>query len=177
MNRSGSLRVQSSSKRWQWGLHACVIIHTILPSCRVILWIELGGKSKWLPFSFGYHDVMHTASIDFVRKGGGWDPVCLKNERLEQYTQLHKCCSQGLRICKKYSQRYPMQRSRYQANCSAECERERKLKRKCFWRSLNLRQRTERNRKQEQTSRKWKVTQNRKCFEIWFTIRTKAMIH
>ena len=38
-----------------------VIIHTILPSNPVILWIELGGRPKWLPLNFGYHDVMHTA--------------------------------------------------------------------------------------------------------------------
>ena len=29
----------------------------------IILCIELGGKPKWLPLNFGYHDVMHTVSI------------------------------------------------------------------------------------------------------------------
>ena len=29
----------------------------------VILWISLGGKPKWLPLKFGYHDVMHTSPI------------------------------------------------------------------------------------------------------------------
>ena len=27
------------------------------------LWIELGGKQKWLPLNFGYNDVMRTAPI------------------------------------------------------------------------------------------------------------------
>ena len=30
----------------------------------VILWILLGGKSKWLPLNFGFNDVMRTAPID-----------------------------------------------------------------------------------------------------------------
>ena len=29
----------------------------------VILRIQLGGKPKWLPLKFGYHDVMHTGPI------------------------------------------------------------------------------------------------------------------
>ena len=29
----------------------------------VILWISLGGKPKWLPLKFGYHDVMRTRPI------------------------------------------------------------------------------------------------------------------
>ena len=40
-----------------------VIVHTILPPSPVILWKELGGKPKWLPLKFGYHDVMHTNPI------------------------------------------------------------------------------------------------------------------
>ena len=40
-----------------------VIVHTILPPSQVILWIELGGKSKWLPLNFGYNDVMRTAPM------------------------------------------------------------------------------------------------------------------
>ena len=45
------------------GLCAFVNVRTILPPSPVILWIELGGKPKWLPLSFGYHDVMRTAPI------------------------------------------------------------------------------------------------------------------
>ena len=44
-----------------------VIVHTNLPPSPVILWIELGGKPKWLPLNFGYHDVMRTGLI-------GWPP-------------------------------------------------------------------------------------------------------
>ena len=40
-----------------------VIVHTILGGSPVILWISLGGKPKWLPLKFGYHDVMHTSPI------------------------------------------------------------------------------------------------------------------
>ena len=29
----------------------------------VILWILLGGTTKWLPLNFGFNDVMHTAPI------------------------------------------------------------------------------------------------------------------
>ena len=47
----------------QWGLCQFVIIHTNLLPSPVILWIELGGKPKWLPMDFEYHDVMHTAPI------------------------------------------------------------------------------------------------------------------
>ena len=35
----------------EWGLFAYVIVHTILPPSPVILWIELGGKPKWLPLN------------------------------------------------------------------------------------------------------------------------------
>ena len=48
---------------WQWGLSAKVIVHTILPPSPAVLWIELGGRSKWLPSNFWYHDVMCTAPI------------------------------------------------------------------------------------------------------------------
>ena len=47
----------------QWGLCKYVIVHTILGGSPVILWISLGGKPKWLPLKFGYHDVMHTSPI------------------------------------------------------------------------------------------------------------------
>ena len=39
-----------------WGLCTYVIVHTVLPPSPVILRIELGGKPKWLPLNFGYHD-------------------------------------------------------------------------------------------------------------------------
>ena len=48
----------------EWGLNAYVIIHSISPPSPVILLIELGGKPKWLPLNFGYHDVMRTGPID-----------------------------------------------------------------------------------------------------------------
>ena len=47
----------------EWGLCEYDIVHTILSSSPVILWIELGGNPKWLPLNSGYHDVMHTRPI------------------------------------------------------------------------------------------------------------------
>ena len=47
----------------EWGLCEYVIVHTILGGSPVILWISLGGKTKWLPLKFGYHDVMRTSPI------------------------------------------------------------------------------------------------------------------
>ena len=47
----------------EWGLCEYVIVHTILGGSPVILWISLGGKPKWLPLKFGYHDVMPTSPI------------------------------------------------------------------------------------------------------------------
>ena len=47
----------------QWGLCEYVIVHTALGGSPVILWISLGGKPKWLPLKFGYHDVMRTSPI------------------------------------------------------------------------------------------------------------------
>ena len=44
----------------QWGLCANVKVHSKFPPSLVILWIELGGKPKWLPLNFGYHGVMRT---------------------------------------------------------------------------------------------------------------------
>ena len=46
--------------RLRWGLCENVIVHTILVGSPVILGISLGGKPKWLPLKFGYHDVMRT---------------------------------------------------------------------------------------------------------------------
>ena len=40
-----------------------VIVHTIFGGSPVILWFSLGGKPKWLPLKFGYHDVMRTSPI------------------------------------------------------------------------------------------------------------------
>ena len=50
----------------QWGLCEYVIVLTILGGSPVILWISLGGKPKWLPLKFGYHDVMRTSPIFLV---------------------------------------------------------------------------------------------------------------
>ena len=47
----------------EWGLCQYVTVHTILPPSPVILWVELGGKPKWLPLNFEYHDVMCTSVI------------------------------------------------------------------------------------------------------------------
>ena len=33
--------------------HTSCIVHTKLPPSPAILWIELGGKPKWLPINFG----------------------------------------------------------------------------------------------------------------------------
>ena len=43
---------------FEWGLCEHVIVHTNLPPSQVILWIELGGKPKWLPLKFECHDKM-----------------------------------------------------------------------------------------------------------------------
>ena len=50
-------------------LYEYVIVHTKLPPSPVILQIELGGKTKWLPLSFGYHDVMLKNMEEYV---WGW---------------------------------------------------------------------------------------------------------
>ena len=52
-------------KRVYWGLCVYVIVHTIWPPSPVILWIELGGKPKWLPLSFGCHGFKRTGPIRF----------------------------------------------------------------------------------------------------------------
>ena len=51
-NETGSVRIRHSSSH-DFATHAS----------RVILWIELGGKPKWLPLNSGYHDVMCTIPI------------------------------------------------------------------------------------------------------------------
>ena len=60
---SESLYLSKLSQHNQWGLCEYVIVHTILGGSPVILWISLGGKPKWLPLKFGYHDVMRTSPI------------------------------------------------------------------------------------------------------------------
>ena len=52
-----------SPEEVKWGLCEYVIVHTILGGSPVILWISLGGKPKWLPLKFGYHDVIRTSPI------------------------------------------------------------------------------------------------------------------
>ena len=49
--------VQVNTRR-EWGSCEYVIVHTMLPPSAVILWIEVGGKPKWLPMNFGHHDVI-----------------------------------------------------------------------------------------------------------------------
>ena len=65
---------RSSLKRsimWmpRWVLCEYIIVHTILGGSPVILWISLGGKPKWLPLKFGYHDVMRTSPIGVACTG------------------------------------------------------------------------------------------------------------
>ena len=43
-----TLLLSTVELKHSWGLCAYVIVHTILPPSPVILWIELGGKPKWL---------------------------------------------------------------------------------------------------------------------------------
>ena len=70
-----------SVNRWRviltgkWDLCEYVIVHTIWGGSPVILWISLGGKPKWLPLHFGYHDVMRTSPIGPVRITS-WYPKC-----------------------------------------------------------------------------------------------------
>ena len=42
--------------------------HHFATGSPVILWIQLGGKPKWLPLKFGYHDVMRTSSIVHLQR-------------------------------------------------------------------------------------------------------------
>ena len=45
------------------GLCEYVIVRTSLGGSPISQWISLGGKPKWLPLKFWYHDVMSTSSI------------------------------------------------------------------------------------------------------------------
>ena len=47
----------------KWSLCEYVIFHTIVRHGQNILWVDLGGKPKWLPLNSGYHDRMSTSSI------------------------------------------------------------------------------------------------------------------
>ena len=57
----------------KWGLCEYVIVHTILGGSPVIVWISLGGKPKWLPLKFGYHDVMCTSPIGSLTSPNAWN--------------------------------------------------------------------------------------------------------
>ena len=59
----GRVKGLISSSHPTMGQCEYVIVHTILGGSPVILWISLGGKPKWLPLKFGYHDVMRTSPI------------------------------------------------------------------------------------------------------------------
>ena len=54
----------------QWSPGEYVVVHTILrmPPSPVS---ELGGKPKWLPLKFGYHDVMRTSPISDLKISTG----------------------------------------------------------------------------------------------------------
>ena len=47
--KMGPVRIRHSSHDFGW---------------QFILWISLGGKPKWLPLKFVYHDLMHTSPIE-----------------------------------------------------------------------------------------------------------------
>ena len=72
-----------------------VILHAILGGSPVILWISLGGKPKWLPLKFGYHDVMRTSPIAEIqafkhRRGtGASQDRSLKEKRKGRVLQAH----------------------------------------------------------------------------------------
>ena len=57
----------------QWGLYAYEYHshHFATTPSPVILWIELGGKPKWLPSDFGYHDVVCMPSALYKITGLG----------------------------------------------------------------------------------------------------------
>ena len=68
----------------QWGLCEYVIVHTILGGSPVIRWISLGGKPKWLPLKFGYHDVMRTRPTGHEIFMGGRYPLPSVQGRTKQ---------------------------------------------------------------------------------------------
>ena len=74
---SPTLRCGVTWKVSQWGL--CKF--ESLDGSPVILWISLGGKPKWLPLKYGYHDVMRRSPIVYNgnrrRQGRLISPPCL----------------------------------------------------------------------------------------------------
>ena len=56
----------------KWVLLPNVIVHTILLPSPVFLWMEMGGKPKWLPLNFGYHEVMCTTTFAQAQ----WEQNC-----------------------------------------------------------------------------------------------------
>ena len=63
MARAARRVIENPRRMSKWGLCEYVMVHTIWGGSPVILWISLGGKPKWLPLKFGYHDVMRTSPI------------------------------------------------------------------------------------------------------------------
>ena len=60
-----TMKIRKSDSGLGWGLCE-YMVHTILAGSAVILWISPGGKPKWLPLKFGYHDVMRTSPINIL---------------------------------------------------------------------------------------------------------------
>ena len=90
--QTGNVNKHIWGRSVKWGLYVYVIVHTIFPPSPVILWIELGGKPKWLPLKCGYHDVMHAAPISIMhslreRQVGG---VFRDVEHVRDSTKLHR---------------------------------------------------------------------------------------
>ena len=56
----------------KWSMGAMRIRHSIreIANQPVILWILLGGTTKWLPLNFGFNDVMRTAPITIIIANG-----------------------------------------------------------------------------------------------------------
>ena len=80
--RQGSVKIILNIKRgksknlqpgyWLAGVDTSQFKQYLSPS-PVILWTELGSKSKWLPLKFGYHDVMRTGAILLIPNLGMCD--------------------------------------------------------------------------------------------------------
>ena len=74
-----------------WDLCECVIVHTILPPSPVILWIELGGKPKWLPFNSGYHDVRPCKFFSVFLVRVSHETLCGRAEKNKQDPRNRHC--------------------------------------------------------------------------------------